>query len=337
MLAGGVAAAISGLLLCFMSPRDALAGWLAAVVGFSAVPAGSLYLVFMMRLIPGVWGEELRLSTEAATLLTPYAALLFIPVLLGLGFIYPWMHHMKTSGFQSVILTPLAFLMITLFRFGALVWTGWRMRQRRSTLRTASMGLIALPLLASVAAVIWLMSLDPKFSSSAFGLQFIEREVTIAFAAALLLRLNIGRPPKRLGVAGSVLLTLLLLWAYIEFMPFLISWSSNLSGSAGWYLERGAGGWSALGWVWVMLSGIPMLSLVITRCRQSVACLKLFAISVLLGKLCEIAWITLPGYGSLAWISFCMTSFGMAWAAYYAMPLMVRQRICARTAARAPR
>jgi hypothetical protein len=228
------------------------------------------------------------------------------------------------------MLNPVFFIALALARFAALYWLGARMRQRRSTRATAAGGLVLLPLLALLASFVWLMSLDPKFASSAFGLQFLEREFTVAFCALLLLRLSLGRPPKRPGVLGGLLFTLLLLWGYIEFLPNFITWSSNLPHGAEWYIARGTAGWGALLWGWGVLSGVPLFALLFAKLRNSTLALRVFAAAILLGKACEIAWVTLPQFGTPAVIAFWLSSAGLALIALALLPGALRHRIRAR-------
>ncbi|MBO9602760.1 MAG: hypothetical protein J7496_09665 [Novosphingobium sp.] len=325
-LVGGGVLAAAALVACVLVP-GALAGWLAAVTAVCALPAGALVLSLMMRLIPGVWGEELRLSTEAMTLLTPWAALAFVPVVAGLGAIYPWMRDAKLSALQQLTLTPLCFAAVSAVRFAALWALGRRMRARRRTRATAAAGLVALPLLAGLAAFEWLLSLDPGFASSAFGLQFLERELTIAFAALLLLRLSLGRPPARPSVLGGLMLTLLLLWAYFEFLPFFINWSSDEPDGAAWYLARARGGWGVLLWIWAALSGVPLLALLFAKARNSVAALRWIAGTVIVGKLCELAWVTLPGFGIPAIAVDVAATGGLALVCAALLPSLLYRRI----------
>ena len=83
------------------------------------------------------------------------------------------------------------------------------------------------------------MSLDPHFASSAYGLIAIAEMGLLAlsvsvFAAAL------GPPldDARCAILGKLLLGLLMLWAYLDFMQLLIVWQSDLPNEAPWYIVR---------------------------------------------------------------------------------------------------
>jgi len=329
MIAGG-AIALLALAGSILGGGEALAGWLGAAAAFSAVPAGSLVLLLMMRLIPGVWGEELRLSVEAATLLTGLAALLFAPVLLASATLYPWARGAQLSGFQQAYLTPVFFALRTAGRFLLLLWIAARMRARRASVPTAAFGVVGIPLAAIAMSVDWFLSFDPKFVSSAFGLQFLLREITLGFCAALVLRLAVAPAPRRVGIAGALLLTLLLLWAYIEFLSFFIGWSPNNPEAAAWYLRRGEGPWLVLLWGWAIASAVPLLLLLFARFRASVRALICLALLVAAGKLGELAWIVLPGQGAVAPLVYGAACLGLGLVLIGALPFALRRRIARR-------
>ena len=329
--------ALAGALVCvgvlfasLWSPRAILTGWLGGAAAFGAIPSGSLLLMMMMRLIPGVWGDDLRLSAEAATLLTPLAAAAMLPVLICMGAIYPWVGERSLRPFQLFWLSPLPFVLRSLLRFAAQWWLGHRMRARRRQTATAAAGVVLMPLLTSLVAVDWLMSLDAEFASSAFGLEFLQREVTIAFSTLLLLRLNLGRAPVRPAVLGGLLLTLLLLSAYFLFLPFFVIWSSNLAPNVEWYARRWSMEWEAVAWAFGLLGGVPLLALLFARVRSSLLWLKLLSIAVLLSTLLQLAWVTLPGRGALAALACCTTVAGLGLIAAALLPVAIRHRIAAR-------
>ena len=108
----------------------------------------------------------------------------------------------------------------------------------------------------------------------------------------ILLRLAAGRP-RHTGVLGGLLLTLLLLWAYFQFMPFLIVWSGNLPDGVGWYLARRSSGWVAAIVAAAVLGGVPLFALFAPQVRQSPRWLGWCAMAVLAGKAAGMvtAWV----------------------------------------------
>ncbi len=313
----GVAGAILGglaLATILAWPQPGLHGWLAATVVLSSVPAGALCLLMMMRLIPGAWGEELRVACEAGTLLTPLAAAAFLPVLASVAAIYPWASPLfhPTSAFQAAWLSPGSFALRTFLWFAMLGGLAGAMLGRRSQTLVACIGLVLFPLVGSAVAVDWLMSLDPGFASSGFGLQVLSIELTVAFAALLILRLTMPPPPRRLGVLGGLLLTLLLIWAYLQFLPFVITWSGNLPSGVGWYALRATEAWRIILWVAAALGGIPLVLLLFPKPRAGRSWLLWLSAAVLAGMATEVAWYALPPLGWRAGLSFllALASFG---------------------------
>ena len=155
----------------------------------------------------------------------------------------------------------------------------------------------------------------------------------IAFAALLLLRLAHGDPPRGLAVLGNVMLTLLSLWAYLQFLPFFISWSGNLPPAVRWYAARSGEGWAAATWAFAILGGLPLL-LTITwpAARREPRWLMTSAGLVLAGKLIEIGWFALPGEGASAVLGYACACMALATIA----AATLRIAFAARLRARAP-
>jgi hypothetical protein len=143
------------------------------------------------------------------------------------------------------------------------------------------------------------MTLDPEFASSGFGLQVIAYGACAALAAMILLRIAAG-PVRYPGVLGGLLLTLLLMWAYFAFMPFLIVWSGNLPDAVAWYAARETWGAILALALASVLGGAPLLALLAPQVRNSERWLGWCAASVLGGKAIEFGWLALPGRGLLA-------------------------------------
>jgi len=301
-LAGAIGA-IAALLLVPADPRAALTGWLAAASLIAGLPAGALILLLMMRLIAGRWEEDLRGPARLLGALWPLAALAFGPVLVGMAAIYPWFGAPPHSAFAGVWLNPPFFAARTIGWF-ALGWFVAAGAAGEIGEGFAAGILIALVLGDNFVGSDWLMTLDPKFASSGFGLQVISFDVTSALAVMILARLAAGRP-RHSGVLGGLLLTVLLLWAYFQFMPFLIIWSGNLPENVGWYVVRESTASVVAIVAAAVLGGVPLFALLAPQVRESRRWLGWCAVAVLIGKAIEFAWLTLPGRGWLvlpAWL-----------------------------------
>lgn len=305
----GVAGVVLALVLGLLNPAEALVGWLAAAALIAGLPAGALLLLLMMALIAGRWNEDLRAPARLLAALWPLGGIAFLPVLLGMGAIYPWFGAPPHSAFAAAWLNPAFFIARTIGWFVL----GWYVAARAAgevSEGFAAGMLVALVLGANFVGSDWLMTLDPRFASSGFGLQVISIDMTAGLAAMILLRLAAGAP-RRPGIVGGLLLTLLLLWAYFQFMPFLIIWSGNLPENVAWYLARTGAGWVAALVAACALGGVPLFALFAPQVRESPRWLGLCAIAVLAGKAIEFAWLALPGRGGLAVLAWLAALAGL--------------------------
>ena len=298
LVAVGITLAAAALLLCFVDPRGALTGWLAAAVLVQALPTGALVLLLIMRLVRGKWEADLRSPARLLLALFPLAALAMVPPLLGMAAVYPWFAAPPESAFARFWLNPVFFAARTIAWFALADYAARRASGAVSEGCAAGL-LIGLVLGATFVVTDWLMTLDPQFASSGFGLQLFALEICTALAAMILLRLAAG-PPEHPRVLGGLLLTLLLLWAYFQFMPFLIVWSGNLPDGVAWYAARDNSGWEAALALAASFGGVPLFALFAPQARANPRALRWCAASVLAGKAIELAWFALPGRGLVA-------------------------------------
>lgn len=309
----GVAVALAGLLVALaFDPRSALAGWLIGLVLLSSFAIGGLGIAMMMRLIPGRWAAELQPQADRLATLMPLAALAALPLIIGAPWLYPWaaadgFSYLSVPGFTArgvVILVLLAAL-------------GAAVAGKRGAVAISAAGLILLPLAGTVLAVDWLMSLDPSFSSSGFGLYVLSMQFTIAVSAMLLMRMRSRAPEAVARLGGSLLLTALLLWAYFAFMQYFIIWSGDLPHGVRWYRMRGGGIWSAAEYA-IALSGLlPAVFLLFAPLRADPRLICLFALTAIAGRWLEIVWLVLPGIAEtpVAMVSAAVISLGLGLAA----------------------
>src|SRR5256885_2965307 len=91
LLVGVVALIISMLGLTSAGGREAFfTSYLYAFLFWLGIALGSLALVFLHHLVGGSWGLAVRRPAEAAAMTLPLLLLLFIPILFGARFLYPW-------------------------------------------------------------------------------------------------------------------------------------------------------------------------------------------------------------------------------------------------------
>ena len=210
---------------------------------------------------------------EAASRNLPVVVLIFIPLLFRLPGVYHWAEPgvtagdvilQKKAGYLNVgvlhrtrrrLLRRLDVLHVhveqVLRGAGPRTKAGSSPATRPACARSAAPGLLAYALTTTFASVDWIMSLDPHWYSTIFGLLFIVGQglTAFAFVIAVLALLATTEPiasyltSRHFHDLGKLLLAFVMLWAYSAFSQFLIIWGGNLPEEMPWYLERTTGSW----------------------------------------------------------------------------------------------
>jgi hypothetical protein len=284
-----------------ISPKVMLASYLTAWFAVSAIPIGALGVLFTTYLVRGGWTQDFYEPLSRASLTIPIMGLLFIPVLIGMSTFYPWAaSDVALPTFKSVYLTPFFFALRSLGYF--VIWTllalwaraayGDRARMERA----AAAGLIVWALTISFAGIDWLESIEPKFHSSTYGLLVLSFTLLSAFAFGLVAVLWPARPRRMANTAyAGVLLSVLLLWAYLHAMQYIIIWAGNIPDEVVWYATRSQGGWAIA--LWVLFVGqfiVPFFVLLSARVRASTRALIAIAAATLALRYLESTVLILP-------------------------------------------
>jgi hypothetical protein len=228
--------------------RSTLAGYLVAWIALGAIPIGALGVLMVTYLVRRAWTPALHAVLVSATAALPVMALLLIPVLLGMAELYPAAADPASlPAFKAFYLQPWFFSVRAVFYFA--IWSILALWLRNAwgdvarMARAASAGLIVYALSVSLAGIDWIESLEPDFHSSIYGLLFISlalvNGVAFAIGGSLLLRRHIGQ----LNGYGALLLSTILLWAYLHAMQYIVIWSGNIPAEVTWYLKRSVNGW----------------------------------------------------------------------------------------------
>ncbi len=255
-------------------PRQALFSYLVAFVDWLGTALGALVLLGALHASRARWPVVLRRFLETVPLTLPLFAALFVPIALGLRDLYPWVDPRGAELIRRVAhLRPYLNVPAFLARAGLYfaIWIAvaellrrWSVAQDRSgalalTLRQRRLGAASLPLLAlslSFAAFDWMMSLDPRFHSTIFGVYWFAGSFLAAFAVLAIAAAVTRRSPGQFGHAlnvdhthalGKFVLAFTAFWAYIAFSQFMLIWIANLPDEVPWYLVRAGGGWRAVG------------------------------------------------------------------------------------------
>ena len=265
----GLVAAVACAAGALRDPQQFFRSYLCAYLFWIAIPLGCLALVMLHNLVGGGWGFLILRFLEAGTRTLPLMALLVAPILLGLPRLYVWANPDAVAAdrllqHKRVFLnvpffvgrTAVYFALWMLLAYFLNRWSGEQDRREDPALRRrlnniSGPGLVLYALTVSLAALDWVMSLEPGWFSTIYSALFMVGQVlsTLAFAIVVLMilanRSSLSEilSPRYLNDLGNLLLTFVILWAYMAFSQFLIVWAGNLPDEITWYLPRLRSGW----------------------------------------------------------------------------------------------
>jgi hypothetical protein len=236
-LAIGVMALALGVVLALSGVR-VMPSYLAAWLFWLAIPAGALPLLMAFELA-GAAASPILPPLRRLLALLPVAALFAIPVLFRLSALYPW-RHTPQHGLAAAWFSP-GFFVARMVLF-LVVWAGLALIFLRPPPASgrrlrAGLGLALHLVIGTLAAIDWILSLEPGLASSSFGLLLIASECGIALSAAVLL--GAGWVAPRCFVAP--MLTLFGAWIFLHFTQFLVIWQADKPQEILWYLQRSSG------------------------------------------------------------------------------------------------
>jgi hypothetical protein len=303
--------------------EDFFHSYLFAYVFVVSIPLGCLAFLMLHHLTGGPWGLPIRRILEAGTRTLWVAAVLFIPVLIGLSRIFPWMKPGEipddaVNHFKRVYLQPGFFITRAVVYFAIWViiahllnkWSAEQdrtadLRLKDSMSSLSGPGLVVWSITVGAAAVDWVMSLEPKWYSTIWGMLFmvIMALAGLTFSIVILRTLSDDRPlkdcvrPKDYNDLGNLILTFTLLWTYMSFSQFLIIWSGNLKDEIPWYMIRAQGPWAGVAVVLLLFHFfLPFFVLLQRRVKRRLATLSIVAAWMLILSLVDVYWLVVPAY-----------------------------------------
>jgi hypothetical protein len=303
------------------SGRQLWFSWLVAFVFCLTLALGALFFVLVHFATKAGWGVAVRRLAEGVAGTLPVLAVLFVPVLLGLHELYHW------SDPQAVAHDPLlaakapylsrgffvfrAALYFAVWSVLAVVYVRGSRRQddtgdERITRRLTALAgpaLIVFALSVSFASIDWIMSLEPHWYSTVFGVYVFAGCVVSFFSLLVVVSAALGRAGVLRGVitaehyhdVGKLMFTFIVFWAYIAFAQFFLIWYGNIPEETVWYLRRIDSGWLPV--TLLLAIGhfvVPFLYLLPRTIKRRTPLLVAGAVWVLFIHLVDMYWLVMP-------------------------------------------
>ena len=349
----GLIFAVIAIAGAFVRPDEFFRGYLLAFMAWLGVTLGSMAILMIRHLTGGGWGMVIRRILGAAMRCIPLMTLLFAPILFGLPKLYIWARPLDSitdkhlqqhlRDLTQSYLNVHGFVIRAVIYFA--IWNAlsfflskWSREQNQPPMRDNSPrfkalsgpGLILYAFTISFAAIDWVMSIDPSWISTIYGLIILIGEVLSAMCFAVIVeRILVNYKPMSellrpdfVHDHGKWMLTFVMVWAYFSFSQWLIIWAGNLPDEITWYLKRANGGWQ---YAWLCLAifhfVVPFVLLLSRPFKRDVRKLVWLAVWLMLMRYLDLFWIIEPNFSrtiSLTWADVVAPiAMGGLWLAYF--------------------
>jgi hypothetical protein len=335
LVAGGIA-----LLVCIFgaikSPQIFFPSYLMGYLLVLGLALGSLGLLMLQHLTGGHWGIVIRRPLESATRTLPLLAVLFLPIVFGMKYLYgAWLDPERVrqeplSAMQQGYLTAHWFYIRAIIYF--VVWIGlmlifnrWSREQdinqadralRRRFKMLAGPGIILYVFVMTFAAIDWVMSISPHWASTIYGFLFVAGQLISAMSLMIAVVVLLSRTAPMAGLIqkrhihdlGKLLLAFVMLFAYFDFSQLLIIWSGNQPEEITFYRSRLYGEWGVVAVIVLVFHFfVPFFLLLSRDLKRNYRLLPKVALWMIFIRLVDLFWMTRPEFTARAipsWIDF---------------------------------
>ncbi len=317
----GLALSVAGYL---RDPKHFAFSWLVGFIFVWTICMGGLFFTIIHHLTKASWSVGPRRVMEWLARGLPACAVAFLPILAFSKDIFLWMSpeaaHDELIVSKSVYLNQTFFLVRVVVFFG--LWTllsgffagkskeqdatGERsLSERMQGMAAPSTALFALSI--TFAGFDWVMSLDPHWYSTMFGVYIFAGALVGSHAVLALATMRINK--ERWGGdvvttehqhdVGKYLFAWVVFWAYIGFSQFMLIWYANIPEETIFYRHRWEHGWSTLSLTLVVGHFVLPFLILLSRTAKRSGILALGAVLLLAMHYVDIYWLVMPTFSAV--------------------------------------
>lgn len=278
---------------------------------------GGLYLIACYYLTSASWGVVVRRFHEAQAILIAVGlvgvglVLIFRPSLFPWtspdpaieGFKKNWLNYPFMLGRSAVYAACWGIFGFFLIRESRAQDHDGDARHTTSNIALSAGFMVVFALTCWLSSVDWLMSLDPHWYSTIFGVYNYAGIFSSGVAAAILLAQSARRRPAVRALVrddhmqdlGKLLLTATTLWAYMWFCQYMLIWYANIPEETARFVVRREGAWMTLFLINPVINwAIPFLLLLPRATKRHGGFLAGIAVVVLLGRWLDLYLMIYP-------------------------------------------
>ena len=330
----GIGGAIACVIGFFINRQEFFRAYLPSWIFWFEIVAGALAVMMLQYVTGGEWGVIIRRPLGAAARTMTVMAILFIPIAIGVHYIYLWadpnvVAHDEVLQHKQRYLNVTAWLIRSAVYFA--LWILWAWRIRALSLRFyedrapetelvrsrwAALGLPMIVLTLTFASIDWMMSLEPKWYSSMYGITFTVSCGLTAFAYVTFLLTQLSKTRAMAGILkpshfrdlGNLMLAFVMFWAYTGFSQFLLIWYANIKEEVPYYLKREHGTWGFMAVTLILFHFfLPFVMLLMRAIKDRPNTIAMVAVIVLVMRYIHTYWLLGPAwYGDhfyFSWMS----------------------------------
>lgn len=298
----------------------------AFLVGFVfwvSIALGTLFFVMLHHLATARWSIVIRRIPESIMMNLPFLFIFCIPVLLGMHTLYHWSHADAVAAdpllqWKAPFLNSTFFIIRNVIYFT--VWSGiaWFLykasiaqdtrpteEQLAGMRKTSAIGMLLFAPTVTLAAFDWLMSLDPHWYSTIFGVYFFAGSFLSSLAFVILCILFLREREKlqhmitieHLHDLGKLMFGFVVFWSYIGFSQFFIIWYASIPEEVIFYQRRWEGSWQNVSLLLLFCHFIlPFLILIFQNVKRNPMLMRIMAVWILVIHFVDLYWLVYPYY-----------------------------------------
>lgn len=290
---------------------------------FTTISLGALFFVLLQHVSAAGWSVTVRRIPELIMSNIAPLSICFIPLLFGLHDLYHWTHldavqHDHLLAAKSPYLN-VQFFYVRLFIYWG-IWifltkafymrsieqdiTGDQALTKKSR-KQATYGIVLFGLTVTFSAFDWIMSLEPHWFSTIFGVYMFAGAMvsglSVISLVAMVLRKN-GFLTKEITIEhfhdlGKLIYGFNIFWAYIAFSQYFLIWYANIPEETFWFHLHFTGSWQ---WVAALLAighfGIPFIFFMSRHAKRNLKVHAIMAIWLCGMHFLDLYWVIMPTF-----------------------------------------
>lgn len=330
-----LAGIILGVVAFFVDHSRAVFNYLIAFTFMISIGVGALFLIALEYIVGADWSVPIRRVVEFFAAIIPLLAVLVIPLLLNIGELFHWSHP-EAIAEDKILQGKAPYLNVTFFIIRVFVLIGlWSLfyfffvrnskkqdttKDQKLTTINIRLSAVFIPVFAltiTIAAIDWLMSVEPHWFSTIFGVYFFAGSIVAALAAVTLATvllkehgyLHPALTNDHLYSLGALIFAFVNFWGYIAFSQFMLIWYADLPEETFWFMQKWQGSWAVFSIGLIIIHFlVPYITLVSQPSKMDPKKLMFISVWLLFAHFYDLFWLVMPemdqlsaGY-SFSWI-----------------------------------